>query len=130
MAFVPNFLIPLIKVTFLFGIIGFIAFYFGKAIHNAWSKEFKFTWKYKIRKQKYPEKTIIWCLEASDRGMGYYDVKKKLMVAGTKTSKMNETLWIFNEMFKINQKEVKQNGRKHKGSDRKIERPSTDLPSI
>jgi len=133
MAFVESWLIPLIKVTFLFGIIGFICFYFGKAFHNAWTKEWKFIYKYKIRKQQYPEKTLLWCFDASVKGLGWYDIKKILMVAGMPTSMINETLWIYNViLLELNNQKggINNNGRKHKGGYSKIEKQSTELPSI
>jgi len=132
MAFVQSWLIPIIKITFLGGIIGYIVFVIGKAFHNAWSKSWKFVWKYRIKKQKYEEKTLLWCLDASDKGLGWYDIKKILMVAGKPTSQINEILWIYDEIFKLNQKGGKKtNGREHQRSYSEIEKQSTEqLPTI
>jgi len=132
MEFVRQFLTPLIKVIFIGGFLGAIGWYVGKAVYNGWSKHYKFVWKYKIKKQQYPEKTLIWCLDASDKGLGWYDIKKILMVAGKPTSQINEILWIYDEIFKLNQKGGKKtNGREHQRSYSEIEKQSTEqLPTI
>ena len=132
MELVKEFLTPLIKVLFIGGFLGFICFYFIKAFHNAWSKSFKFVWRYKIRRKPMPEKKLLWCMDAIEKGIGWYDAKKIMMVAGTRTSEMNETLWIYDKVILElnNDKEVKQNGRKHERSDRKVKEQSKDLPSI
>jgi len=131
MDFVKEFLTPLIKVLFIGGFLGFIVFYVGKAFHNAWSKSFKFTLRYKILRKPLPEKKLLWCMEAIEKGIGWYDAKKIMMVAGTRKSEMNETLWIYDKVILElnNNKEVKQNGRKYKGSNSKIKQQQ-DLPSI
>ena len=132
MDFVKEFLTPLIKVIFIGGFFGFVVFYVGKAFHNAWSKSFKFVLRYNILKKTFPEKKVLWCMEAIEKGIGWYDAKKIMMVAGTRKSEMNETLWIYDKVILElnNDKEVKQNGRKHERSDRKVKEQSKDLPSI
>lgn len=132
MAFVENWLIPTIKIIFLGGIIGYIGYIVGKAFHNAWTKQWKFVWKYNIRKKGYPERILKWSLDAMEKGIGWYDAKKKMMVAGTPTSEMNEVLWIYDQVLNElnNQKGGIKNGRKHQGGYSKIERQSTELPTI
>jgi len=115
MAFVSGFLIPLIKVTFIFGIVGWILFIIGKAFHNAWVKSWKFIWKYKIRKKAYPETTIDWIFSCIDANIGWYQAKKLLMVKMTPQPMINETLWIYDQIAVELNKEnggKKQNGRK------------------
>ena len=132
MAFVQNWLIPFIKILFLGGIIGYICFIVGKAFHNAWTKQWKFVYNYKIRSRSYPEKKLLWCMDAMEKGIGWYDAKKVMMVAGTPTSEMNETLWIYDQVINElnNQKGGIKNGRKHQGGYSKIEKQSTELPTI
>jgi len=131
MEFVRQFLTPIIKVCFYVGIFGFIFYIVGKAFHNAWSKQWKFVWKYKIRKKPYPEKTMLWCMEAMEKGIGWYDVKKLLMVAGNPN--MNETLWIYDQVileFNNQKGGINNNGRKHGTSFGKVEKRKTDLPNF
>jgi len=124
-----EYIIPLIKVIFLGGFFGVISFFVGKGFHNAWTKEWKFIWKYNIRKKPYPEKTLLWCWDAVERGLGWYDVKKHLMIKNTKQNILNETLWIYDKIISDlnNEKGGIKHGRKHKRSYRKDEK---QLPTL
>jgi len=100
MSFVSNWLTPIIKVLFFIGFFGFFSFIILKAIHNGWSKRYKFVIKYKIFRRKYPEKKVEWCLECLDQNLSYHDVKKFLMVKSIPKKIMNETLWIYSNLLK------------------------------
>ena len=132
MEFVRQFLTPLIKILFIGGFIGFGLFYLIKAFHNAWSKEWKFIWKYSIKRRSYPETTLSWCMEGAEKGLGWYDIKKLLMVKGMRTDVMNETLWIYDKVIsELNKsKGGVKNGRKFEGSDSKNEKQSRELPNF
>jgi len=131
MEWVRGFLTPLIKVLFIGGIFGGIGFFVIKSFNNAWSKQWKFIFKYKIRGKPYPEKKLLWCMEAIEKGIGWYDAKKILMVGGTSKSEINEVLWIYDHVIsELNKEKGGENGRKHKGSYRKIEKQSTELPKF
>ncbi len=128
-------IIPIIKVSFLLSISGFIVYYVSKAINKAWTKQTKFFFKYKIFKKEYPDATFKWCLECIDNGIGYYDAKRKLFVAMIDKKEVNETMWIFdqilNEMENIKGKgRYNKDDRKFKGSDRKIKGEKRELPRI
>lgn len=125
-----GFIIPLIEITFLLGIIGFILFYFGKAFHNAWSKSAKFILKYRIMRKPYPETTVKWVVECIEKGIGYYDAKKLLMIHMTPQKRVNETMWIFDQIInELNKQGGVKNGREFKGSNRKTE-TTTEFPSF
>jgi len=134
MEWVSGFLTPLIKVIFIGGFVGGIVWFVGKGFYNAWTKSWKFVWKYKIMRRSYPEKKLLWCMEAVDKGIGWYDAKKLMMIAGTKTSEMNETLWIYDQVIlELNNQKggKKTNGREHQRSYSEIEKQSTEqLPTI
>jgi len=129
---INGFLIPLIEIIFIGGIVGWISYIVGKALHNGWTKSFKFIWKFRIRRKSYPEKTIKWCLECMEQGVGWYDAKKILMVKMIPTDQINETLWIYDQIINEfnNQKGGINNGRKHQRSDSKNEIKPTELPSF
>ena len=129
MEWVSGFLTPLIKVIFIGGFIGGIVWFVGKGFYNAWTKSWKFVLRYRIRKRSYPEKTILWCMEAVEKGIGWYDAKKILMVKGVRKGIMNETLWIYDQVIlELNkQKGGVKNGRKYQRSDSKDE---TELPNF
>jgi len=129
MEWVSGFLTPLIKVIFIGGFIGAVFYYVIKGFHNAWTKSWKFVLRYKIRKRSYPEKTLLWCMEGAEKGFGWYDIKKLLMVKGMRTDVMNETLWIYDQVIlELNkQKGGIKYGRKFKGSNSKDE---TELPNF
>lgn len=129
---VSGFFIPMIEIIFIFGIVGFFLFYIIKGFHNAWAKSWKFFFKYKIGRKSYNEKTLKWCLECMDKGIGWYDAKKIMMVAMVNTNQMNETLWIYDQIISEfnNQKGGKiNNGREFKGSNSKIEKQQAELPT-
>jgi len=129
--FIQDWLIPIIKVSFYVGIFGFIFYVVGKAFHNAWSKQWKFIWIYKIRKKPYPEKIMVWYIEAMEKGIGWYDAKKLLMVGGH--PQINEILWIYDQVileFNNQKGGIKNNGRKHETGFRKVEKRETNLPTI
>lgn len=132
MDWVNGFIIPLVEVTLLGGLGGWILFIVGKAFWNGWSKAGKFIWKYKIRRKAYPEKTMKWILECYEKGVGWYDAKKILMVAGKPTAEINEVLWIYDQLILELNKEQggKNNGRKYQRGNSKDESQSAELPSI
>ena len=79
---VRDLIAPIIKVIFIGGFVGAILFYVIRAFYNAWSRSWKFFLKYKIMRKPYNEKTMTWCVEAFERDLDYYDVKKLLYVSG------------------------------------------------
>ena len=132
MNWVSGFITPLLKVVFIGGFFGFICYYVIKAFHNAWTKQWKFFWKYKIFGKSYPEKTIKWSLDCMEKGIGWHDAKKFLMVKMMPKNTINETLWIYDQVINKfnNQKGGVKNGRKFKGSYSKNERQLQELPSF
>jgi len=141
-------IIPVIKVAFIGGILLFICYFVGKAFWKVWSRSMKFTFKYKILRRKYPDDTISWVVNCIEKGVGYYDAKKFLMVRMVEDKKIRETMWIFDqtinelnrEHFKELKKEKKQkggveNGRQFERSDSQIKTATgkstdTNLPPI
>jgi len=135
MAFVETYLLPTIKLSFYLGIVGWIVYIVGKAFRNAWSKEYKFVWKYKIRKKNLPDKTVKWVSECLERGIGWYDAKKILMVKDYPQKQINEILWIYDVIIteldkNIEKGGIKTHGRKYTRSDRKNELSKAELPSF
>ena len=132
MEWLKNFIIPLIEIIFLGGIGLFILFYVGRAVWNAWSKSFKFTWKYSIRRNLYPETTVKWIIDCIDKGIGYYDAKKILMVKMYPDDQINETLWIYDKIIieLNNQGGLNKNGKQFKRDNSKDEGKSAEFPSI
>jgi len=130
MALMSGVIIPIIEITFIFGIVGAIIFFVGKGFHNAWAKQWKFVWKYRIRKKAYPEKTVDWVLSCIEAGIGWYGAKKLMMVKMTKTPMINETLWIYDQIIiELNKKKggIKQNGREF---ERGYSKEISKLPNI
>jgi len=114
MEWINGFIIPLIEITFIFGIVGTILFFVLKGFNNAWTKSWRFVWKYKIRKKAYPEITIEWIFSCIDVGIGWYGAKKLMMVKMTPQKMINETLWIYDQIaIKLNKEKggIKKHGR-------------------
>ena len=129
---VKDFFTPLIKIILIGGFVLTISYYVIRAFYNVWTKQVKFFLKYKIMRKKYPEKTVVWCFKAIEQGIGWYDVKKTLMIKGIRKGTINETLYIYDQILKeLNKSQGGiQNGRKYKRSYSKDEKQSTELPSF
>ena len=130
MEWMCGFIVPLIEIVIIFGFFAIIFYFVGKGFHNAWTKEWKFVWKYKVRKKAYPETTIEWIFSCIDAGIGWYGAKKLMMVKMTPTPLINETLWIYDKIIiELNVKNggKKQNGRKF---ERGYSKEISKLPNI
>ena len=99
MAFLSGFLVPLIEITFIMGVVGTVLYFVGKGMHNAWTKSWKFVWKYKIRKKEYPAITTDWIFSCVEGGIGWYQAKKMLMIKMTPQRIIDETLWIYDQII-------------------------------
>lgn len=130
MSFVSNWLIPIIKVVFIGGIAGYISFIVGKAIHNAWTKQFKFVVKYKILRKKMPDEKVKWILDAIDEGIGWYDAKKLLMIKMYPQQEINELLWIYDEIIKELKGGQRQNGKDNRGIESNVKIQARELPKF
>jgi len=126
---VSGFFVPLMEIVFVVGIGLLIGYWIGKGIHNAWTKSFKFILRYSIGRKKYPEQVVKWCYDAIEKGIGYYDAKKFLMVKMLPDEQVNETLWIYDKIL-LELKGGKHNDGQHKGVTGKVESTKGELPSI
>lgn len=133
MGILNSFIIPLIQVTFLLGIISFVVIVVYIAFRNAWRKQTKFYFRYKfpLFKKPYPEKLLKWILDCFDRGIGYYDAKKLLMVKMVPDNEIYEILWIYDQVInELNkQKGGLKNGGKFERCNSKIE-ATAELPQF
>jgi hypothetical protein len=126
---ISGFIIPIIEIAFIGGIIAWISYVVIKAFHNAWEKSFKFFFKYKIMRKKYPESTLKWILNCMDEGVGYYDAKKFLMIKMIPEKQIYETMWIYDQVIVEMKGGLSKDGREFKGSHCKIESTTaTELP--
>lgn len=128
---INGFLIPIIKLTIYGGMILVAGYFLFKGLHNAWTKQLKFIWKYKIRKKPYPEKDLKWCLDCIDKGIGWYDAKKLLLINMHPQDQVNEVMWIYDAI--INEMQglkggLNRNVREFKRNDSKTQ--STELPKF
>jgi len=130
MTWVNGILLPIIKTTLYGGFLGFFLWKLGKGLYNAWTKSWKFIWKYKIKKKEYPEKTMTWIFSCVDKKIGWHDAKKLMMVGMTPRPMMNETLWIYKQtIFELNEdKGGVKNGRQFKRSNSK--KVVSEFPTI
>jgi hypothetical protein len=133
MNWLNGFFIPLIEITFILGIVGFLLFYIGRAVRITWKRSFKYFIKYKIFRNKYPEPTIAWCLKCVDGGIGWYDAKKLMLIKMYPQDQIYETLYIYDQVLnKLNkEKGGENNGRKLTRGYSKIEGSrKAELPSF
>ena len=125
-----GFIFPLIKFTLVLGILCVILFYVCKGFHNAYTKSWKFFFKYKIRKKPYPEKIISWIFSCIDSGTGWYDAKKIMMVGNLPKAQINETLWIYDQaIIELNKEKggTKKHGRKF---ERSYSKKAIEFPTV
>jgi hypothetical protein len=128
---VGGFIIPIIEIVIIGGIVLTIAFFVVKGFHNAWTKQTKFFFKYKIKRKNYPETTVKWCIDCIDKGIGYYDAKKMLMIKMVEQDQVNETMFIYDQILNELKGGMNKDGREFKGSDRKTQSKATKLlPTI
>lgn len=128
MDWIKNFIIPTIEVVFIGGFISGGLYFVCKAFWNAWRKQGKFFFKYKIKRKIYPENTVKWVIDCMDKGIGYYDAKKFLFVKGMSENQIYETLFIYDQILKELKGGINNNVRV-KGNDRK-DQGTEELPSI
>ena len=128
---VNGFIIPLIEIVFIGGLILWVGYYVFKGLWNAWSKQTKFFFRYKMPfiKKSYPESTLKWCLDCIDQGIGYYDAKKMLMIKMLPDDQVNETMYIYDQILNEMKGGLKTNGRGFKASDSE-DQGKTELPTI
>ena len=100
MSLVKNFIIPIIEIAFVGGLAGYGIYILYRGTSRSWKQQLKWTWKYKIRRKSWPEKTVAWCLNAIEQGIGYYDAKKILYIKnGQNMDQVYETLFIYDELI-------------------------------
>jgi hypothetical protein len=127
---VKGFVIPIISGVLILGITSYAVFFFTKGLRNGWQKAGKFIFRYRIMKKPYPQHIVSWCVDCIEKGIGWYDAKKMMLIHGNPQSEIDETMWIFDEIINQLNKEQggKTNGRKFKGSNRKT-KTTKELPS-
>ena len=96
MDWVNGFIIPLVEVVIIGGCILTVCGIIGKAIYNAWTKQTKFFFRYKILRKKYADEMVALCMENIDKGIGWYDTKKMLLLEGKlNQDKIYETMYVY-----------------------------------
>jgi len=124
------FILPIAKLVIIGSLFGIIGFFVIKAFHNAYTKSFKYYMRHKIFRKPYPEKTVLWCLDCMQKGIGWYGAKKLLMVRTLPQKQINETLWIYDQILIETQGGKNKHGRDIKGISGKIEiKTESDLPT-
>lgn len=107
---VSGVIVPVFQTTIYLGMIIVAIYYLSRGLHNAWVKSWKFVYKYKIRKNPYPEETLKWCVDCIDKGIGWYDAKKILYLNNNSQKKINETMWVYDQL--INELNKEKGGKK------------------
>lgn len=115
MAFIENFVTPLIKTILLSAFFLWILFMIGWVVYKVFLTPRRLQWmKFKLFRKKYEEEDVAWCMEAIDRGLSETEIRKHCLLNGTPQAKIEEICFIFSEVYK-NLKGGKQN---HGGSEK------------
>ena len=122
---------PAIIIVGVGGFISMCGYFVAKAFYNAYTKSFKFFIRHKIMRKSYSHEIVLWCMDCMERGVGWYDAKKLLMVHSIPQKQINETLWVYDQMIIQLQGGKDTNGGKFKGVSGKIEvKAKSDLPTF
>ena len=108
-------IVPLIETIVVLSFVLFLSYVVTRAIIITWNKSTKWFVKYSIKKTAYPIETIQWIINSIEKGMSYYDVKKKLLLSmkdnAVDMDRVNEVLWIYTKTLREMQGGRKDNGR-------------------
>lgn len=128
MAFVENFLIPLVKAIGIVAIVGFLTIVIFRAILIKWNRQWKFVVKYDLLKSKVDPVKAEWCWEALQKGLNYNKIKMMLLLRGFRDEDVWDLLFICDRFSKQLKGGLNNNGRQFKRSDPKNE--GAKLPKI
>ena len=129
---VDGFISPIVQLVVIGGGLIFIGWLFVRAFNKVWKTQWKWILKYRMpfKKKQYDPKTIKWIMDAINMDWDYYKTKKLLLVKGFNIDRINETMWIFEQV----QKQIKggeKNGQRFARSNSKTQRTETsNLPSF
>lgn len=100
MAFVNDYLTPVIKITVLIGVIVWLL-YIVYWVLNKILKNLRLFVKYKILRKKYDENIVEWCLKANELDYTVDKVRELLIVYGHAPDKVEEICYIYREIRKL-----------------------------
>jgi len=102
-------IVPLIETIVVLSFVLFIGYVVTRAIIITYNKSTKWFVKYSIKRTAYPIETIQWIANCIEKGMSYYDVKKKLLLSmkdnAVDMDMANEVLWLYDKTLKTMKKE-------------------------
>ena len=99
MSVVENWIIPM-GVMALFIIVAgflFVGLYF---LIKPMIRNFKWKWKYKVRRKDYSERDVSWCVNAIEKRLSKASIKKHLLISNQKKGRINEMLFIYDQVLK------------------------------
>lgn len=99
MAFIDNFLIPLIKTTFLIGIGSVLLFFIVRFCYRFYFQKLKWIIKYKLLKKPLRQGDTDWMLKAFSHKMNLSQVKMKLLLQDLSQERVYEVLYLYNQMI-------------------------------
>lgn len=118
MAFLDNFLLPLIKTFFVFGISVFILYVIIRFVVKFTNQKFKWWVYYKVWKKPVKNTDIAWLTEAINKKMTRDKVKRLLLIRDIKGDQLYELLYLYDQ---LNLKGGDKNGREFERGYKKIE---------
>jgi len=93
---VSGFFIPIVEIVFIGVIGGGLLFIILRAIKKVWKRRLKWFLKHSVFRITTKPEDIQWLLDNED--LGYWEIKKKLMVDGDK--RIDELLYLYNKILK------------------------------
>lgn len=131
MSFVDNVLTPLLKTGIYVAVFGTLAIIFIRFFFIKWTREWKWTYKYKILRRKIEEKDKNWVIEMLNHNKNVYDVKRIMLLNNQTRDRVFEMMYIFMQVGKIMKGGNKKDGREFERNNSKTKiTAGTELPSV
>lgn len=99
MSVVQNIITPIFQLIVYIVLIGWGCFIVYWIFKNSF-KNLKWKIKYGLLKRSYSEKDVAWCMDAINQGMKPIDAKKFLLIKGQHPKRVDEIMYIFNQIQK------------------------------
>lgn len=97
MSFVENILTPIFQLSVYVFMLGGGVWIMYKLAKTT-LPDFYWTLKYKILRRKFKEKDVEWCMDAYEKEMDMWDVKRYILIKGKSLKRTDEMVYIFNQI--------------------------------
>lgn len=116
MSLISTTITPIIKGVFVTGFIIWIAFMIIYTVFKLLNPQRRLWIKYKLLRKQYNTEDVKYCMDAVNKDFSEIDLKKHLLLNGTKEKRVEEVIFIFKEVYKQLKGGTQYNGRSEKSN--------------